>query len=136
MSEQTGRVRCVSASQRRQDRRIQFEKDLRILRSATPTTQLVTGEVRDLSANGIGLTMTTALEAGETLLIEIRFPGCLCMNVAADVKSLKEVEPGKFHVGCQLRQRITSSKMEMICRLIQELAQKKEVAEKKEIAVA
>lgn len=128
MSDLPGRSRCVSASQRRQDRRIKFEKDLRILRSATPTTQLVTGEIRDLSANGIGLTMGTALEEGETLLIEIRVPGCLCMNVAADVKSQREVSPGRYHIGCQLRQRITFSKMEMICRLVRELAERKEPA--------
>lgn len=66
--------------------------------------------------------MTVSLEIGETLLVEIREPGRLCLNVAADVVWQKEDGGGGFLVGCRLRQRISRSKMELIRQLIQDLA--------------
>lgn len=107
---------------RRKDVRTTISKSLRILRSATPTTEVVDGEVANISAGGVGLLLRAPLEDKETILIEIREPGKICMNLAADVVRQETHDNGWSMVGCELRTRLTLSQLANVRQFIQERA--------------
>lgn len=106
--------------ERRHDVRANISKSLRILRSATPTTEIVEGEVANISTGGVGLLIKTSLEAQETILIEIREPGKICMNLAADV-IWQQLKPNGWNlVGCELRTRLSLSQLANVRQFIQD----------------
>lgn len=122
MSERRARSERRRVIERRHDVRATITKSLRILRSATPTTEVVEGEVTNISAGGIGLLIKTLLEKEETILIEIREPGKICMNLAAEVVWQETRENGWIMVGCELRTRLTLSQLANVRQFIQDRA--------------
>lgn len=128
MSDRRSRADRRGAVERRLDVRATLSKSLRILRSATPTTEVVEGEVANISAGGVGLLIKTPLEPKETILIEIREPGKICMNLAADVVWQESRENGWSMVGCELRTRLSLSQLASVRQFVQERALNPELA--------
>lgn len=120
MSDRRARGERRNIIERRHDVRAIISKTLRILRSATPTTEVVEGEVANISAGGVGLLIKTPLEKQETILIEIREPGKICMNLAADVIWQESRENGWNMVGCELRTRLSLSQLANVRQFIQD----------------
>ena len=122
MSDRRSQYDRRTTGERRLDIRTNLSKSLRLLRSATPTTEVVEGEVANISAGGVGLLIKTPLEVKETILLEIREPGKILMNLAADVVWQETRENGWTMVGCELRTRLSLSQLASIRQFIQERA--------------
>ena len=107
---------------RRDRTRHPLTAELRFLRAGADPAQVLQGELLDVSATGIRISLDQQLKAGENLLVEMRGPDQRCLNLTAQVVWSEPAPEAGHRVGCELRMEMSRSQRNLLRTLIGETA--------------